>query len=497
MTPVPSWKKYWISSGKHKYKNSKGSTILFNSFPFLFLVIVTLALYYNSFLRKFQIYILIIASFIFYAYGQPGLSLLLFLSASTNAVVSYMVYFENKKNKKKFYAVLGVVFNLAILSFFKYSPLFGRTLEYFQSLDGLGSFLISIPLPIGISFYTFQGISLVADLYRSNHQSECPLFKVDPSFIKHYRNTIFFISFFPQLVAGPIVKAYQFYPQIGIKYFKDINLEAAVKILIIGYFLKMVIADNLKDQTFWMMFPYFQVHSSITLTAMLFGYSVQIFSDFAGYSLIAIGIAKLYGYDLPKNFNFPYISKSFSEFWTRWHISLSTWLKEYLYIPLGGNRVPKIRTYINVFIVMLLGGLWHGAAWSYLVWGAYHGILLVGERVLSAYIRLPQYKIFDLLKVILVFSLVTLGWLLFKLPEFSHVVSYLNALVHNFSVPTNKNLVFHIFLYAFPVMLYYLNYLIRKKTGKNYLDTSMVYAILLFNIFVNSGSSGAFIYFQF
>jgi alginate O-acetyltransferase complex protein AlgI len=343
--------------------------VLFNSFPFILLVLITLLLYYNKNLQKYQIYILIASSFVFYAYGQPLLLLLLFASASINAITSYKVYFESNHQKKKFFAVVGVVTNLAVLSAFKYSPLFGKMISDFTSYESLGEFLVTVPLPVGISFYTFQGISLVVDLYRSNNQSECPLFRVDRDFKKHYVDTMFFISFFPQLVAGPIVKAYQFYPQIKTKYFKDVNFDGAFKILIIGYFLKMVIADNLKDQTFWMAYPYFESLSSLTLVTLLFGYSMQIFADFAGYSLIAIGVAKLYGYDLPKNFNFPYIAKSFSEFWTRWHISLSTWLKEYLYIPLGGNRRGSLRTYFNLSVVMLLGGLWHGAAWSYMVWG--------------------------------------------------------------------------------------------------------------------------------
>lgn len=471
--------------------------MLFNSFPFVFLVLATLILYYNKHLLKYQIYILIISSFIFYAYGQPYLLILLFLSASINAIVSYLVYFENKRRKKKQYAIMGVLFNLSVISFFKYSPLFGRMIEDFQAVEGIGEFLITVPLPVGISFYTFQGISLVVDLYRSNHQSECPLFKVDKNFKKHYFDTLFFISFFPQLVAGPIVKAYQFYPQIKTKLLKDIDFEGAFKILILGYFLKMVIADHLKDQTFWMAYPYFENLSSLTLGTLLFGYSVQIFTDFAGYSLIAIGVAKLYGYHLPQNFNFPYISKSFSEFWTRWHMSLSTWLKEYLYIPLGGNRGSEFRTYINLMIVMLLGGLWHGAAWSYMIWGGYHGFLLASERYLQTYIKLPQNIFIDSIKILLVFSLVTLGWLLFKLPEFSHVILYLKAFVNNVDLSHRKNELMLIFFYSIPVFIYYINHLVSVRKNKNYLDHSIVYAILLFLIITNSGSSGAFIYFQF
>ena len=213
--------------------------MIFNSIPFILLVFVTLILYYNKSLQKYQIYILIISSFVFYAYGQPYLLFLLFISASINAIVSYIVYFESKKKKKKQYAILGLVFNIGVLSFFKYSPMFGKIVEDFNSIHGVGEFLVSVPLPIGISFYTFQGISLVMDLYRSNHQSECPLFKVDRSFNKHYFDTIFFISFFPQLVAGPIVKAYQFYLQIKTKYFK----EKGVKI----FFYEMPISNKLLD----------------------------------------------------------------------------------------------------------------------------------------------------------------------------------------------------------------------------------------------------------
>lgn len=470
--------------------------MLFNSLEFIFLVIFTSIFYYNKNLIKNQIHILIISSFIFYAYGQPYLLLLLFISASINAIVSYKVYFENIQKRKKLYAIGGVIFNIAVISFFKYSPLFGTIISDFNVLGGVGEFLVTVPLPIGISFYTFQGISLVVDLYRSDHQSECSLFKVDKEFKKHYFDTIFFISFFPQLVAGPIVKAYQFYPQIKAKYFKDVDIDEVFKLLILGYFFKMVIADNLRDQTFWMAYPYFESLSSLTLVTLLFGYSIQIFADFAGYSLIAIGIAKLYGYNLPQNFNYPYISKSFSEFWTRWHISLSSWLKEYLYIPLGGNRVNKTRVYINLFIVMLLGGLWHGAAWSYMVWGGYHGFLLVIERYMSNYIILPSNVFINAIKIFMVFSLVTLGWLLFKLPEFGQVILYLNAVSENIGVH-RKDVLMMIFFYSLPMMIYYVNYLVQEKINKNYLNNNMIYSILLFLIVTNSGSSGEFIYFQF
>ncbi|WP_158655965.1 MBOAT family O-acyltransferase [Helicobacter sp. 'CLO3_human'] len=340
-------------------------------------------------------------------------------------------------------------------------------------------------------------------------------------FFKHYRNTLFFIGFFPQLVAGPIVKAHEFYPQIATKYLKTIDFYASTKILILGYFLKMVIADNLKDQTFWMHPPYFQAYDALTLLALLFGYSVQIFADFAGYSLIAIGVAKLFGYNLPQNFNFPYISASFAEFWRRWHISLSTWLKQYLYIPLGGSRKGKFRTYCNLFIVMALGGLWHGAYISYMVWGVYHGLFLAIERFLKENLkpafmtRLPRFSnllaqsaLVYCVRVAFVFGVVSFGWILFKLRDFSDVVLYVSEIFCEPSGQRGNALLLMILCYSAPIFVYYARYVVclrMEHKGKSQQSTckcrqiteSALFGVLLFFIFTNSGSSGAFIYFQF
>jgi alginate O-acetyltransferase complex protein AlgI len=281
----------------------------------------------------------------------------------------------------------------------------------------------------------------------------------------------------------------------------------------------MVIADNLQDQTFWIAYPYFEGLPSSVLIAMLFGYSMQIFADFAGYSLIAIGIAGLFGYRLKQNFNFPYISQSFSEFWRRWHISLSSFLKEYLYIPLGGNKKGNIRTYINLMIVMFLGGLWHGAAWSYAVWGSFHGIALAVERFLTktAKIRsaetiliaqeanavmIPGKVLKEIFNTLLIFSFVSMAWLLFKLPEFKYAILYLEAIGKNEIIPRgniNLAIIGLVFLYSLPVILYHAYYLIKKNNrlmGFARLEY-MAFGIMIFLIITNSGFTGAFIYFQF
>jgi alginate O-acetyltransferase complex protein AlgI len=468
--------------------------MLFNSFLFIGLVIITFVLYYLPYLTKHQVSILIISSLIFYAYNQPVLVLLLLLSVSINIVSSYYIVYGNPVNKRKF-AVLGVVLNLSILLFFKYSPLFAKT--FFKESSSVGEFLLTLPLPIGISFFTFQGISLVIDVYKEKYVDNKQL--VPRSFIIHAKQILFFKGFFPQLISGPIVKAHDFIPQIEAKSIKGIDWDSFSKNSILGYFLKMVIADNLKDFTFWISFPYFQGYSSLTLLVLLFGFSCQIFADFAGYSLIAIALAKLFGYHFKDNFNFPYISTSFKEFWKRWHISLSSFLMEYLYIPLGGNKKGKFRTYLNLMIVMFLGGLWHGAAWSYAVWGSFHGAALAIEKFLTEKIKMKTTFITKLLKGLLVFGFVTLAWLLFKLPDFHHVIDYFRCLQHNVRNYDNAYLITYVLLYSLPVVIYHLFYLLKKRSLFSWLKKIeyILYGILLFLIIVNSGASGAFIYFQF
>ncbi|MFH0865315.1 MAG: MBOAT family O-acyltransferase [Bacteroidota bacterium] len=472
--------------------------MLFNSFSFVLLVIITFSLYYLPFFRSVQIPILIIASFIFYSANQPALLLLLISSIVINIITSYLVIY-GKTKLKKIYAAAGVVANLSLLTFFKYSPLFGRT--FFNGTGSLGELLLMIPLPIGISFYTFQGISLLVDTFASDKMEKYKSL-VHKSFFRHSLNTALFISFFPKLVAGPIVKAHDFIPQIKEKTLKDIDWESCFRALVLGYFLKMVVADNLKEQTFWIAFPYFQNFSTATLLIMIFGYSMQIFADFAGYSLIAIGIARLLGYNIRANFNFPYISKTFSEFWTRWHISLSSFLREYLYFPLGGNRIGKMRTYMNLMVVMFLGGLWHGAAWSYAMWGSFHGFALAVERFFRERINLPDTMLLNFLKMTVVFILVTFAWLLFKLPEFSHVMSYMEAIVKNADMPlsyVDLLLIKYNLLYSLPVCIYHLYYLYTKNGTSKILKTlqPVIFALLLFLIISNSGSPASFVYFQF
>ncbi len=469
--------------------------MLFTSPEFLLLFLITFSIYYLPFIKQLQVYLLIVASLIFYAYSQPFLLLLLVFSIFINAYTSYAIVYQANVNRKML-ATAGVVLNLAVIAFFKYSGMLANTLS--AESGSVGAFLVSLPLPLGISFFTFEGISLLVDTYKDKTPNNNNSFVVT-SFRQHIANTFLFVSFFPHLIAGPILKAHEFYPQIKIKVFARIDWDGAFRQLVTGYFLKMVIADNLKDQTFWISYPYFLKMSSETLLCMLFGYSMQIFADFAGYSLIALGLARLFGYELKQNFRYPYISATFADFWKRWHISLSSFLREYLYIPLGGNRRGKGRTYLNLFITMFLGGLWHGAAWSYAIWGSAHGLFLGLERLTNDKFTFNNTRLLRIARGTLVFTAVTFTWLLFKLPEFGQVIKYVAAIFNNYSIYADIRKITLIFCYSLPVVIYHFaGYL--KEGEKGYLIEKgewALYGLMLFLLLTNKGTSADFIYFQF
>jgi alginate O-acetyltransferase complex protein AlgI len=470
----------------------------FNSLPFLCLVAVTFFLYYAPWLHRHQLAVLVAASLFFYAYGQPYLLLLLLASVAVNAVCSFAVLRTRSQRQKAAIAIGGVAFNLALLATFKYDHLLGGMLGDLAT-GKFANFLLTLPLPIGISFYTFHGISLVIDVFKRGDPAMTASAHDGRSLGQHVRETLLYLTFFPQLIAGPIVKAHFFFPQIGPKALQAIDWDVVARNLVTGYFLKSVVADNLQDQTFAIFYPYFLNFSSANLLMFLLGYSIQIFADFAGYSLIAIGLAALFGYCLPQNFNFPYLSQSFSEFWTRWHMSLSSFLREYLYYPLGGNRKGRVRTYANLMIVMVLGGLWHGATLSYAVWGFWHGLALVLERpFLNTWFYRSGNPILCVIRIAIVFAVVTLGWLLFKLPNFSEALAYLAAIQNNRDAATDMLRYRAVELFILPVIAYYLMHLVRTRAPALIAGGEQaIYGVMLSGILLNSGRPHAFIYFQF
>ena len=490
--------------------------MLFNSWIFVgFCLVITLVYYLLPYFKlgaNAQVGLLLLASLFFYAYETPILVLLLLTSITVNYYVSRKIVLAQAGRGVLRLVVWAVVFNLLIIAFFKYAGLILNTLipEGLMA-DWIYDGISRIPLPIGISFYTFQAISLIIDLKRKDALG-IKMEKLENDFHQgkngtSFFNIAFYIAFFPQLIAGPIVKAHDFIQQIKVKRYAEINWNLVIRSLVTGYFLKMVIADNLKEATILINTIDLMGMSKISLLALFYGYSFQIFADFAGYSLIAIGLGALFGYRLPVNFNFPYISGSITEFWRRWHISLSSWLREYLYIPLGGNRKGALRTYFNLMVVMLLGGLWHGAAWSYMIWGGAHGILLCTERMLgrwSPISSLPKNRVIEMVKIVYVFHVVSALWLLFVMPDLQRVLTYFEALsAGSWSIGAPR-LIFVVIVYAFPVLAYHA-YAYWRETVATYRNTRVsrkyfepvVFGIMLFLIVVNSGTAGKFIYFQF
>lgn len=313
--------------------------------------------------------VLLVSSYIFYGWWNAELCILL-LGVTLIAFFSARQKDESHPYLSRFCLVIGVGTPLAVLGIFKYFDFFVESFcEVFHMEYAVSLGLI---LPVGISFYTFQALSYTIDVYTGRIEKE-------ESFVRF----ALYISFFPQLVAGPIVKASEFLPQLKEERRVTLaGLESGVQIFAFGLFKKIVLADNLSvfvDEVYRM--P--QIFHSGTVLLAVISYAIQIYLDFSGYSDMAIGCAKCFGYDLNKNFNLPYISQNISEFWKRWHISLSSWLQQYLYIPLGGNRRGWMRTYFNLFLTMLLGGLWHGADWTFVLWGGLHGIALCIHKLYS------------------------------------------------------------------------------------------------------------------
>ena len=367
--------------------------MLFNSWEFLVLLAITFALYYAPWSRgrhgkAWQVTIALVASVVFYGWEDPKLIGLLAISCVGNSLATGRIILHKvagDEAKVKHWTRLAVIMNLALLGVFKYLPFLAGMMPFLPAEWVVA--LKAIPLPIGISFYTFHGISMIVDVSRGEVTREGDALVSGGSrsgrFAKGVRDIGFYLLFFPQLVAGPIVKAKEFWPQIAAKKLGDIPWKQVTRALIAGYFLKVFVADNLSEHTAYLATSGEGMGqgSPFNLVPLLYGYTFQIFADFAGYSLIAIGLAAMFGYRFPINFNFPYLSTSITEFGRRWHMSLSAWLRDYLYIPLGGNRKGPGRTYVNLFLVMFLGGLWHGAEWKFALWGSLHGLLLALERL--------------------------------------------------------------------------------------------------------------------
>lgn len=378
--------------------------MLFNSLAFLVFFPIVIATYWLLPV-KFRNAFLLAASYYFYMNWEPAFALL--IAASTITTWGCAKIIDKKPENKKLVLTLCLTFNLGLLVAFKYLGFIGDTLRTLLDMAGLGIHVphFALLLPVGISFYTFQSIGYTIDVYRGTIKAE-----------RSFWIYALFVSFFPQLVAGPIERAKNLLPQFRSHHrFDGIRLLEGLRLMTIGYFMKLCVADNVSAYVDAVYNNMVHHNGTSILLATIF-FTFQIFCDFGGYSLIAISAARCMGFNLMQNFRQPYLSGSVKDFWRRWHISLSTWFSDYVYIPLGGNRCPATRHRANLFVTFLVSGLWHGANWTYVIWGAYHGILLVLHNIKLKFRRLtlPDKGFGKLFAIGCTFALVAAGWVFFR-----------------------------------------------------------------------------------
>lgn len=395
----------------------------FITITFLVFTLATLLIYW-SMKDKFRTPILLVTSYIFYAFWDWRFLSLLMLLTISNYLLTQKMYVSDSLARKKQILVLCLSINLLVLAAFKYLGFFGEGLSRLLEFIGLSANLptISIILPLGLSFFIFQTSSYIIDVYRGN-------LKPEASFV----NFATFVVYFPHMAAGPIMPARVLIPQIASKKVRPNfdQVQSGLFLIAIGLFRKIVIADTLAP----MVNRIFGSPGNFDWKSLIIasiGFGLQIYGDFAGYSAIARGVSRLFGIEMMINFSQPYLATSITDFWRRWHISLSTWFRDYLYIPLGGNKRGKLRTNVNLLIVMIIAGLWHGAAFGFIVWGLLHGIFLVLDKYVARY-QLKYEKltlIFLPLSWILTQSAVSFAWIFFRNPDLSDALSILSSILN-------------------------------------------------------------------
>lgn len=471
-----------------------------NIFLFLFLPAI-LALYFavpKSFTsKKYENYLLLFASLIFYAWGELTYIWLLGLSIIGNYYFGILIGHKNKwKNPITF---LAMFFNLVLLAYFKYANFIAENLELlFENPDLIRPAVLPNHLPIGISFFTFHAISYLIDIYRSKSKPQ-----------KNLLDLSLYIAFFPQLIAGPIVR-YNFIEKYLHK--RRYNIQAAsygVRRFLIGFTKKVIIANPLGEVADAIFSAQLDSLSTKLAWIGIVCYSLQIYFDFSGYSDMALGLARIFGFRFPENFNYPYISKSIKEFWRRWHMSLSAWFRDYVYIPLGGNRVNVVRQYFNLVLVFFLCGLWHGASWNFVIWGLFHGFFLVFERIKIGVKFLEILPNF--LQHIYAILVVMIGWVFFRSHDLSQSIGYLDLMFHkveqkiipnNIAFLINSHFIWMVFALAVIGFSPYCKNFVMKLIRKNkiYLwifDGLLLGAFIFAIVRLSASTHNPFIYFQF
>ncbi len=483
--------------------------MLFNSLEFL-IFFPTVVLFYFAIPHRFRWMLLLAASYYFYMSWKAEYVVLILLSTLIDYVAGIQMGKSKNRAQRRKYLIFSLCGNLGILFFFKYANFFSQSIRY--SLSQFNIFydmpMFDYLLPVGISFYTFQSLSYSIDVYRGIKLPE-----------KHFGIFALYVSFFPQLVAGPIERSTHLLPQFYQK--KDFDADrliSGLRLMLWGFFKKLVIADRLALYVNEV-YNHPTEYQGLTLIIATYFFAFQIYCDFSGYSDIAIGAARIFGYDLMKNFRQPYFSQSIGEFWHRWHISLSTWFRDYFYIPLGGNRVAKGRWYANLMAVFVVSGLWHGANWTFVLWGFLHGFYLLFSILTKTFrssivrfVRLTSFPtMHNFFRVFFIFHLVVFAWIFFRansIPEAFYIIEKILTLDFSLASLQELNvalgwaeLMIAVVSIGFLQIVHYFQY--ANKLDSLFLQKprafrwAVYYALILSIVFFGVFNHTAFIYFQF
>lgn len=484
--------------------------MLFTSIIFLYYFLPILLLIYFISKNSIKNYVLLSASLLFYAWGEPKFVFLMVIMIIMNYFIGLAIDKEKTKNdwienlniqpKKDYsnvYLIFGIVLNLSVLGYFKYSMFF---IENFNNIFNTSITINTIKLPIGISFFTFQAMSYIIDVYRNDGKVQ-----------KNLANLMLYISLFPQLIAGPIVRYSTVDDQIRERNETASLFASGVNRFIIGLGKKILLSNNMAiiaDRAFNAVADGSEVSVAFAWAGIVC-YTLQIYFDFSGYSDMAIGLGKMFGFEFLENFNYPYISKSISEFWRRWHISLGSWFRDYVYIPLGGNRCSIGRNVFNLSVVWFLTGFWHGANWTFIMWGVYFGVFIILEKYILKDILT---NIPDAIMMIITFFLVVLGWVLFRSESIDLAIEYYGVMFGfgNNVLFNESNFMFFIYEYspifiisligATPLPKIIVNKVFIDKTNSIYLIFETIFLIGLMYICTASlvaTDFNPFIYFNF
>lgn len=469
--------------------------MLFNSLEFFLFLPLVLILYWFVVHKKLKLqnFLVLTASYVFYGWWDYRFLSLIALSTVVDYYIGLTIHKSDCNSVRKRWLTASMLFNLGLLGFFKYYNFFIES--WVDLLDSFGytienTWTLQVILPVGISFYTFQTMSYSIDIYRK---------KLEPT--KDFVAFAAFVSFFPQLVAGPIERASNLLPQIlkKRKFSKEQSLKG-IELITWGMFKKVVVADSLAPIVNDIFINYAEYSGGTLITGAVF-FAFQIYCDFSGYSDIAIGTAKLFGFDLMTNFNFPYFSRSIGEFWRKWHISLSTWFRDYLYIPLGGSKVGKLKGIRNVFAIFLVSGFWHGANWTFIVWGGIHALLFIPSFILGTNRRHLEENAIkkswlsygkDFGQVVFTFFVVTVAWIFFRADSISDAVNYIGRIN---SIKFDTSSFVTVYDWILVLVLLGLDYLIMKK----YRIHIIIWLVIVLAIIgsLNREVQSEFIYFQF